>query len=232
MIKSKRFKQIAQVVDTTKVFSVKDAVELLKKCPHVKFDESVEFSMRLGVDPKKAEQQVRGTVSLPHGTGKKVVVAVFAKGEKIKEALNAGADYAGDTDLLEKVKEGWTDFNAIIATPDSMRELGKLGKVLGPKGLMPSPKAGNVTNDVVKAIKEVKAGKIEFKVDATGIVNTIIGKLSFPVENICENIQTLITAIMKAKPSSSKGIYMLSFFLSSSMGPGLKIDMQTIGKIS
>jgi len=231
-MKSKRFKQIAQIVDTTKSFSIKDAVEMLKKCPHVKFDESVEFSMYLGVDPKKAEQQVRGTVTLPHGSGKKIVVAVFAKGEKIKEALDAGADFAGEEDLLEKVKGGWCDFNAIIATPDLMREVGKLGKILGPKGLMPSPKAGNVTADVAKAIKEIKMGKIEFKVDATGIVNTTVGKLSFSTDQLCENIQTLISAISRAKPASAKGIYMKSLAISSTMGPGLKIDMQTIGKVS
>src|SRR5579871_3874730 len=177
--RSKRMKKIDEMVDLNKTYKLDEAVALLKKCPPVKFDQSFNTALRVGIDPKKSDQQVRGTVSLPHGTGQKVVLVVIAKGEKAKEALEAGADIVGADDLLEKIKGGWTDFSALIATPDMMRELGKLGKVLGPRGLMPTPKAGTVTSDVAKAVKEVKAGKIEFKVDKTGNVNNAVGKISF-----------------------------------------------------
>ncbi|MBN1915007.1 MAG: 50S ribosomal protein L1 [Parachlamydiales bacterium] len=226
--KTKRKREIETLVGETKNYSIKDAVTLLKQCPKVKFDESVEVSLKLGVDPKKADQQVRGTVSLPHGTGKKITVLVFARGEKIKEALDAGADYAGYEEYIEKVKEGWTDFNAVIAMPDTMREVGKLGKILGPRGLMPTPKAGTVTNEVGKAVSEIKQGKIEYKIDKNALMNTVIGKLSFSPEKLEENLLTLLKAVQKAKPSSAKGIYMQSVALASTMGPGLKLDIQSL----
>ncbi len=221
--------EIDKLVDPNKVYKLEEAVLLLKKMPPVKFDQSVNLALTMGVDPKKSDQQVRGTVSLPHGTGKTIVLVVIAKGDKVKEALDAGADYAGGDELLEKIKGGWTDFSGLISTPDMMRELGKLGKVLGPRGLMPTPKAGTVTTDIAKAVKEVKAGKIEFKVDKTGNINNAVGKLSFQLENLVENLKVLVQAVQKAKPSSSKGIYLRSAFLSSTMGPGLKIDVSSFG---
>ncbi|HSX10549.1 MAG TPA: 50S ribosomal protein L1 [Chlamydiales bacterium] len=226
--RSKRMKEIDQLVDVTKVYKLDEAVEVLKKCPPAKFDQSLNVALKIGIDPKKSDQQVRGTVSLPHGTGQKVVLVVIAKGEKAKEALEAGADYAGADELLEKIKGGWTDFTALVSTPDMMRELGKLGKVLGPRGLMPTPKAGTVTADVAKAVKEVKAGKIEFKVDKTGNVNNAVGKISFKAQHLVENLNALLNAISRSKPASSKGAFMRSMYLSSTMGPGLKIDIQSI----
>jgi large subunit ribosomal protein L1 len=226
--RSKRLKQIDSLVDKAKVYSLEEAVAVLKKCPPVKFDQTVDIALKLGVDPKKSDQQVRGTVSLPHGTGKTIRVLVFASGDKVKEALAAGADYAGSDDLFEKVKNGWTDFDAIVATPDMMREVGKLGKVLGPRGLMPSPKAGNVTADVAKAIKEIKGGKIEFKLDKHGVLASGVGKISFASDALVNNLRTLLSAVAKAKPASAKGQYVESFALSSTMGPGLKIDLREI----
>jgi large subunit ribosomal protein L1 len=226
---TKRTKKIVEIVqDFNKKRSVEEAIDLLKKCPPVKFDQSIEFSMKLGVDPKRSDQQVRGTVSLPHGTGRSVLLVVFAKGDKIKEALEAGADFAGNEDLFQKINAGWTDFSAVISTPDMMRDVGKLGKVLGPKGLMPTPKAGTVTNDIAKAVKEVKAGKIEFKVDKSSVINNSVGKLSFTKEQLIENIKVLANAIAKAKPSSAKGKYIESLYISSTMGPGIEIDLQTV----
>ncbi|MEI6242367.1 MAG: 50S ribosomal protein L1 [Chlamydiota bacterium] len=225
--KTKRAQEIEKIVGNVETFTIEKALDILLKCPKLKFDQSVELSIKLGVDPKKADQQVRGTVSLPHGTGKKMVILVFAKGDKVKEALDAGADYAGHDDLLEKVKEGWTEFTSVISTPDMMREVGKLGKVLGPRGLMPTPKAGTVTNDIAKAIKELKAGKVEFKVDKNGVVNSVVGKLSFQMDKLSENVKMLIQAIQRAKPPASKGIYLQSCYLSSTMGPGLKIEVQS-----
>jgi len=216
-----------QLVDPSRIYKLEEAIDLLQKCPPVKFDQSVNLSLKIGVDPKKSDQQVRGTVSLPHGTGQKVVLVVIAKGDRAKQALDAGADFVGADELLEKIKGGWTDFSALIATPDMMRELGKLGKVLGPRGLMPTPKAGTVTNEIAKAVKEVKAGKIEFKVDKTGVVNSPVGKISFQQENIAENVKALLGAINRAKPASSKGVFLRSLYLSSTMGPGLKIDLQS-----
>jgi large subunit ribosomal protein L1 len=226
--RSKRMQQIDQLIDQNKVYKLDEAVTLLKKCPAVKFDQSVNAALRVGVDPKKSDQQVRGTVSLPHGTGKKITLVVIAKGDKAKEAQEAGADYVGADELLEKIKGGWTDFSALIATPDMMRELGKLGKVLGPRGLMPTPKAGTVTNDVAKAVKEVKAGKIEFKVDKTGNINNAVGKMSFGDAQLLDNLRTLLSAIAKAKPASSKGSFFRGLYLSTTMGPGLKIDLQSL----
>jgi large subunit ribosomal protein L1 len=228
MKKTKRFKKIEEIATTKNIKTFEEAIEFLKKCPEVKFDQSVEVSMKLGVDPKKADQLVRGTVSLPNGSGKTLVLAVFAKGDKAKEAEKAGADIVGDTDLYEKIKGGFTDFDALIATPDMMREVGKLGKVLGPRGLMPTPKAGTVTVDVAKAVKEIKAGKVEFKVDKNSNINLMVGKLSFTKEKLVENINALIAAISKAKPSSAKGTYIKSFALSSTMGPGFFIDLQAL----
>lgn len=212
----------------TKAYTLDEAIDILQKCPSVKFDQTVDFSIKLGVDPKKSDQQVRGTVSLPNGTGKILTVLVFTAGAKVQEALDAGADYAGSDELFEKVKGGWTDFDVVIATPDMMREVGKLGKVLGPRGLMPTPKAGNVTNDVATAIQEVKKGKIEFKLDRHGVCNSGVGKLSFEKKAIVENARVLLAALARAKPASAKGQYFVSGVISSTMGPGLKIDRSEI----
>ena len=220
-MKSKRSREIAKLVDAQKVYKLEEAIAILQKCPPVKFDQSVDVALRTGIDLQKSDQQVRGVVSLPNGTGKKSVVVVFAKGDKVKEALEAGADFAGTDELLEKVKEGWTDFDAVISTPDMMRDVGKLGKVLGPRGLMPTPKAGTVTNDVANAVREIKAGRIEFKNDKHGVVSNAVGKLSFSTEKLAENIRTFISAVSKAKPAGTKGHYMVSLALSSTMGPGL-----------
>lgn len=223
---SKRIREIAKSLDVLKTYSVKEAIAILKKCPTVKFDQTVEVSLKLGVDPRRSDQSVRGTVSLPNGTGKTMKILVFAKGDKVKEALAAGADYAGHEELLEKVNGGWTDFDAVVATPDMMRDVGKLGKVLGPRGLMPTPKAGTVTTDITKAVNELKAGKIEFKIDRHGVVNNGVGKLSFETDKLEQNIQALLKAIQRAKPASAKGHYMKSLVISSTMGPGLKIDLR------
>lgn len=221
---SKRIREIAKMVDTQKVYTVEEAIAILKKCPPVKFDQSVEISMRLGVDPRRSDQNVRGTVSLPNGTGKSLKIVVFAKGDKIKEALEAGADYAGHDELFEKVNGGWTDFDAVISTPEMMREVGKLGKVLGPRGLMPTPKAGTVTTDIAKAMRELKGGKIEFKLDKHGVINSAVGKISFDSPLLSQNIQAFFQAVLKAKPATAKGHYIKSLVLSSTMGPGLKLD--------
>lgn len=225
---SKRIREIAKSLDVQKAYSVKEAVDILKKCPSVKFDQTVEISMKLGVDPRRSDQNVCGTVSLPNGTGKTMKILVFAKGDKVKEALAAGADYAGHEELFEKVNGGWTDFDAVIATPDMMRDVGKLGKVLGPRGLMPTPKAGTVTTDIAKAVQELKGGKIEFKLDRHGVINNGVGKLSFDAEKLVQNIQAFLTAIQRAKPASAKGHYLKSLVISSTMGPGLKIDLREL----
>jgi len=226
--RSKRMKKIDALVDKTRSYKLEEAVEILKKCPPIQFDQSVNAALKIGIDPKKSDQQVRGTVSLPHGTGQKIVLVVIAKGDKAKEAQDAGADMVGADDLLEKIKGGWTDFSALIATPDMMRELGKLGKVLGPRGLMPTPKAGTVTADVAKAVKELKAGKIEFKVDKTGNVNSAVGKMSFSAHSLVENLRSFLQAVGRARPASAKGNFLRSLYLSTTMGPGLKIDLQSL----
>lgn len=231
MHRSKRFREIDKSIDRTKVYTLDQAIEILQKCPPVKFDQSVELSLRTGVDAQKSDQQVRGTVSLPNGTGKRSTILVFAKGDKVKEALDAGADYAGNEEYFEKIKNGWTDFTAVIATPDMMRDVGKLGKVLGPRGLMPTPKGGTVTADVAKAVAEVKAGKIEFKSDKHGVINTLVGKLSFQREKLIENIIALLSAVSRAKPATAKGQYLKTMALSSTMGPGMKIDLSSITEI-
>ncbi|MCI0382560.1 MAG: 50S ribosomal protein L1 [Chlamydiae bacterium] len=228
--KSKRFKEIEKLYDTEKKYTLEEAVDILKKCPKVKFDQGVEVSLKSGIDVKKSDQQVRGTVSLPHGIGKKVVVVVIAKGEKIKEAEQADADFFGGEDILEKIKNGWTDFDALITTPDMMKEVGKLGKVLGPRGLMPTPKAGTVTTDIAKAVKELKAGKIEFKSDKNGVISSLVGKISFEANKIVENIRTFLNAVAKARPSNAKGQFFSSLTLSSTMGPGLKIDLTSFSE--
>lgn len=220
---SKRVKKIKENVKIAKEYSLEDAIKALKEVSNVKFTESLDCAIRLGVDPKHADQMVRGTVSLPHGTGKKVRVLVITKEPKAKEALDAGAEYAGFEEYLEKIKEGWTDVDVIIASPDAMAELGKLGRILGPRGLMPNPKTGTVTPDVAKAVKEVKAGKIDFRVDKTGIVHASLGKLSFTEDQLVDNVKEFLKTIIKLKPSSAKGTYVKSLFLSSTMGPGLQI---------
>ena len=223
MQKTKRNKEIIKSVNLEKEYTISEAVAVLQNQSKVKFVESLDCAIRLGVDPRHADQMVRGTVSLPHGTGKTVKVLVIAKGSKIQEALDAGADYAGFEDYLEKIKNGWADVDVVVATPDSMAELGKLGKILGPKGLMPNPKSGTVTMDVAKAVKEVKGGKIEFRVEKTGIVHTSLGKLNFGTEKLVDNTKVFLNTIIKMKPSSAKGQYIKSLFLSSTMGPGLKV---------
>lgn len=228
MRKTKRNKELSEKVDISTEYTIDKAIDTLKENSKVKFSESLDCAIRLGVDPKHADQMVRGTVSLPHGTGKKVKVLVIAKDPLAEEALEAGADYAGFEEYLEKIKSGWADVDVIIATPDSMAELGKLGRILGPKGLMPNPKSGTVTKDVVKAVKEVKAGKIEFRVDKTGIVHSSLGKLNFETDKLVENTNAFINTIIKLKPAAAKGQYVKSLFLSSSMGPGLKITKDEI----
>lgn len=226
--RSKRYKELLKLFDPTKSYNLNEAVEILKKFPSVKFDESIEVALRLGVDPKKSDQQVRSTVFLPHGTGKTLSVVVLAKGDKAKEALDAGADEAGDQELIDKIKGGWTGFDALIATPDMMREAGKLGKILGPRGLMPTPKAGTVTKDVKRAVEDLKKGKIEFKADKNSVINNYVGKISFAKEHIVENIESLLNAISKMKPASSKGQFLRSLFVSSTMGAGIKVDINSI----
>ena len=206
-------------------YAIGDAVPLLQKAKYAKFDETVDLTMRLGVDPKHADQMVRGTVVLPHGLGKTKRVAVIASGDRLKEAETAGADFVGGEDIVEKIqKEGWTDFDALIATPDMMKSVGRLGKVLGPRGLMPNPKTGTVTNDVAAAIKEIKAGKVEFRTDKTALVHVPVGKLSFPVQKLIDNATTVISSVVRAKPSAAKGKYIKGITISSTMGPGISLD--------
>ncbi|MHB8580029.1 MAG: 50S ribosomal protein L1 [Ignavibacteriaceae bacterium] len=228
MQKSKRNSVLLKSINTEKEYTIEEAVKLLKENSKVKFVETLDCAIRLGVDPRHADQMIRGTVSLPNGTGKEVKVLVIAKGSKAQEALDAGADYAGFEDYLEKIKGGWADTDVIIAMPDTMSELGKLGRVLGPKGLMPNPKSGTVTTDVAKAVKEVKAGKIEFRVEKAGIVHTSLGKLNFESDKLVENTKAFLNTIIKMKPSSAKGQYIRSLFLSSTMGPGLKITKDEV----
>jgi large subunit ribosomal protein L1 len=207
-----------------RLYDLPAAVRTVRQAAFAKFDETVEMSLRLGVDPKHADQMVRGTVLLPHGTGKSKRVLVIAGGEKIKEAEAAGADFAGGADMVQKVQEGWIEFEAVIATPDMMREVGKLGKILGPRGLMPNPKTGTVTFDVAQTVREIKAGKIEFRVDKTAIVHAPVGKLSFEDAKLVENAQALMQAIVRAKPAAAKGRYVRSIYIASTMGPGVSID--------
>jgi large subunit ribosomal protein L1 len=207
-----------------KPYSIEQAVALVKKMKYSKFDETLELALLLGVDPKHADQMVRGTVVLPHGTGKSKRVAVIASGEKLKEAESAGADHVGGKELVERIAGGWLEFESVVATPDMMKDVGRLGKVLGPKGLMPNPKSGTVTQDVAKAIREIKAGKLEFRVDKTAIIHCGVGKLSFDEKKLADNAHALLQAVMKAKPPTAKGKYLRSVFMSSTMGPSVKID--------
>ncbi|HIC86441.1 MAG TPA: 50S ribosomal protein L1 [Desulfobacterales bacterium] len=222
--RGKKYREVLEKIDRTKRYGFREAVELALQCAYANFDETLDLAVRLGVDPRRADQMVRGTVVLPHGVGKKVRVAVFAKGEKEKEALDAGADYVGSEDLVEKVQKGWLEFDKAIATPDMMSSVGKLGRILGPRGMMPNAKLGTVTFDVAKAIEEIKAGKIDFKVEKAGIVHAPMGKVSFGVERLLDNIAAFIDTILRLKPSASKGTYLRSIAVSTTMGPGIKID--------
>jgi len=224
----KRYRESAAKVDRTRAYPIEEAVEVLKSFPPSKFDETIEFSASLGVDPKHADQQVRGTVLLPHGTGKTIRVLVLTRGEKEQEAKNAGADNVGSVEFIEKIKEGWFDFDIAIATPDMMGEVGKLGKLLGPRGLMPNPKSGTVTFDVAKAVKEAKAGKIEYRVDKGANIHVPVGKMSFEGPKLIENIKVLAQELVRAKPASAKGKYIKSIYISSTMGPSLAIDMASL----
>lgn len=221
----KKIENARNKVEAGKEYLLEEAIRMVKALSYTKFDETVDLVINLGVDPKKSDQIVRGTVALPHGTGKKVKVLVFAKGEKEKEALEAGADYAGAEDLVEKIQKGWLDFEKAVATPDIMGLVGKLGKILGPRGLMPNPKLGTVTFDVAKAVKEIKAGKVEYKTEKGAIVHVPIGKVSFDEVKLFDNARIVIDAIIKAKPGTSKGKYLRKAALSSTMGPGIKIDV-------
>ena len=222
--KSKRYEAAKKLIEENKIYSLNEAVSIVKKFPKIKFDETVELSMKLGVDAKQSDQQVRGTVVLPHGSGKNVRVLVFAKGESAKQAKDAGAEYVGLEDLVEKINGGWFDFDVVIASPETMREVGKLGKVLGPKGLMPSPKTGTVTNDLGKAVQEVKAGRVEFKMDKNGNMHLPVGKFSFSEKALFDNASAVLESVLRSKPSTSKGEFLQSCTLSTTMGPGLKIE--------
>jgi large subunit ribosomal protein L1 len=228
---TKRTKAAEALYDREKEYSVEEALGILKKLPNAKFDESVDMSLRLGVDPKHADQMVRGAIVLPHGIGKAVRVAVFAKGEKEKEARDAGADVVGAEDLVEKIQGGWMEFDSTVATPDLMGQVGRLGKVLGPRGLMPNPKLGTVTFDVGRAVREVKAGKVEFRVDKAGNIHVPVGKKSFAEQNLVANTLALLEAIVRAKPSASKGQYLRSVTVSSTMGPGIHVDVQRVANL-
>ncbi|MCX6827346.1 MAG: 50S ribosomal protein L1 [candidate division Zixibacteria bacterium] len=228
MYHSKRYQAYHEKVDRTRRYPLEEAIKIMKVNSACKFDESVEMAGRLGVDPKQADQMVRGTVSLPHGTGKKVRVLVFAAGEKETEAKEAGADYIGSTDLVEKIQGGWLDFDVAVATPDMMKVIGRLGKILGTRGLMPNPKAGTVTMDIAKTVKELKAGRIEYRVDRQANIAVAVGKVSFTEEMLVGNIKAFIDALIKAKPASAKGQYVKSLSISSTMGVGIKLDYQSL----
>jgi large subunit ribosomal protein L1 len=224
----KRYRESAAKIDSARQYPIEEAVEVLKSFPPSKFDETIEFSARLGVDPKHADQQVRGTVLLPHGTGKTIRVLVLTRGEKEQEAKTAGADSVGSVELIEKIKEGWFEFDIAIATPDMMGEVGKLGKLLGPRGLMPNPKSGTVTFDVAKAVREAKAGKIEYRVDKGANIHVPVGKMSFEKQKLVDNIKALAQELVRAKPASAKGKYIKSMYISSTMGPSLAIDQASL----
>ncbi len=225
MKRGKRYLEIAKLVDKTKFHEPAEALELVQKTANAKFDETIEIHLRLGVDSRYADQQVRGAVVLPHGTGKTVRVLVFAKGDKAKEAEDAGADYVGAEDLVEKIQnENWFEFDAVVATPNMMGVVGKIGRILGPKGLMPNPKAGTVTMDIERAVSDIKAGKIEYRLDKSNIIHCPIGKASFGSDNLMDNYRTLVEAVIRAKPTAAKGQYLRSVVLSSTMGPGIKIN--------
>jgi len=220
----KKHRAVRERIDPAKRYTFQEGLELAKECAYARFDETVDLAVRLGVDPRHADQMVRGTVVLPNGLGKTVRVLVFAKGEKVKEALDAGADYAGGDELVEKIKSGWLDFDKTVATPDMMGTVGKIGKVLGPRGLMPNAKLGTVTFEVQKVVKEIKAGKVDFRVEKTGIVHAAVGKISFGEEKLLQNISALIDTLMRLKPTAAKGTYLKGIALSTTMGPGIQID--------
>ena len=220
----KAYRAALEKIDRTREYEIGEAVQILKEGVQAKFDQSVELAVNLGVDPRHADQMVRGTVSLPHGTGKSIRILVFAKGEQVMEAQEAGADYVGAEDLIEKIKGGWLEFDAVVAAPEMMREVGKLGSILGPRKLMPSPKAGTVTNEIARTVNELKAGKIEFRVDKSGIIHAAIGKLSFSAGQLVDNLSSLIEAIMRSKPAAAKGTYLKKLTLSATMSPGIKLD--------
>ena len=226
--RSKKYREAAEKIDRNNLYTANEAIALLKSMPEYKFDQTVEAVLRLNVDPRKADQLVRGSVNLPNGTGKTAKVLVFARGPKATEALEAGADIVGDDDLIAKVQGGFLDFDAVVATPDMMGKVGRLGRVLGPRGLMPNPKTGTVTMEVGKAVSEVKSGKIDFKVDKFGIIHTSVGKISFSAEQIADNVNTVLSMIMKLKPAAAKGSYVKSIFLSTTMSPGLQIDAKSV----
>ncbi|HPW69839.1 MAG: 50S ribosomal protein L1 [Desulfomonilia bacterium] len=220
----KKYVEVKKKIDPQKKYTVEDALGLVLESAYAKFDESVDVALRLGVDPRHADQMVRGSIVLPHGTGKTTRVLVFAKGEKVKEAEEAGADFVGAEDMAEKIQGGWLEFDKVIATPDMMGTVGKLGRILGPRGMMPNPKLGTVTFEVAKAVGEMKAGRVDFRVDKVGIVHCSVGKVSFGSDKILDNLKALLEIVLKLKPSSSKGTYLKSVALSSTMGPGVKID--------
>ncbi len=230
-VHSKKYDEAAKMVED-RTYTIQEAVALVRKMKYTKFDETLELAFLLGVDPKHADQMVRGTVVLPHGTGKSKRVAVIASGEKIKEAEAAGAEHVGSKELVEKIAGGWLEFEAVVATPDMMKDVGRLGKVLGPKGLMPNPKSGTVTQDVAKAVSEIKAGKLEFRVDKTAIIHCGIGKLSFDDKKLVENANALVSAIVKAKPATAKGRYLKSVYMSSTMSPSVRIDTAAAESLS
>ena len=229
MKRGKKYNESAKLIDRSVQYDANEAISLVKKAAVAKFDETIEAHIRLGVDGRHADQQVRGAVVLPHGTGKTVRVLVFAKGDKVNEAEAAGADFVGGDELIPKIQGGWFDFDVVVATPDMMGVVGRLGRVLGPKGLMPNPKAGTVTMDVTKAVKDIKAGKIEYRLDKTNIIHCPVGKASFTEEQLADNFQTLMGAIIKAKPASAKGTYLKSVTLASTMGPGVKVNAAKLG---
>ncbi|MBI5182708.1 MAG: 50S ribosomal protein L1 [Nitrospirae bacterium] len=220
----KKYLEALKKIDVQRLYKLDEAAEIVKRCVYAKFDETVDIAVRLGVDPKHSDQLVRGSVVLPHGSGKKVKVLVFAKGEKEKEAKDAGADYVGAEDIVDKITKGWMDFDRVVSTPDLMGMVGKLGKILGPRGLMPNPKVGTVTFDIARIIKEIRQGKVEYKVDKAGIVHVAVGKASFDAKQIFENTRAIVESIIKAKPANSKGLYIKGIALSSTMGPGIKVD--------
>jgi large subunit ribosomal protein L1 len=224
----KKLRAAEEKIDRSMEYTLEEAVAKVKELAYVKFDETVDLAFNLGVDPRKSDQMVRGTVVLPHGTGKSVRVLVFAKGEKEKEAREAGADHVGAEDLVEKITKGWLDFDKVVATPDIMGVVGRLGKILGPRGLMPNPKLGTVTFDVGKAVKEIKAGKVEYKAEKAGVVHVPIGKVSFDAQKLVENARAIIDSVSRAKPSTSKGKYLRKLSVSSTMGPGLKVDVNSV----
>jgi large subunit ribosomal protein L1 len=226
----KKLIAVKEKIETGRGYSLEDAINLIKESSYAKFDETIDLAVNLGIDPRKSEQMVRSTVVLPHGTGKKVRVLVFAKGEKEKEAIDAGADFVGAENLIEKIQKGWLDFDKTIATPDIMGLVGKLGKILGPRGLMPNPKLGTVTFDIARAVKEIKAGKVEYKAEKAGIVHVPIGKVSFDTQKLLNNTKAVIESIIKAKPATSKGKYLKRLSISSTMGPGITIDIASMGK--